>query len=331
MSLTVIKETNTNYLDHYEGSWTMHLTNKTLRFICQNIKRGVPDVINEKDINLISNEKKILVSLNIGLYNFYYTCVVLLLRAHKIVPDATVILDTSGIITELDTTYFKFLLKLLDDLNIKYEVLDTSDANNIYVNDFYILSRQEISHEDVEYFYNVLQKYIKNKDVKPFRKAYIARKYIHERVFPMMKPGLPFSDDNRILNEKELEEYLSSCGFEIVYPEDFETFIDQINYFNEVHTVISLTSSGITNSIFMKPGGTLIELVTPLVMALGDPFGKEQIHGHESIHHIYHAMTYNKRHNYVGIPNFDRDVSTIKNTVSLNKNILSFFTKESDE
>lgn len=331
MSMTILKETIDSHLDYFDGPWTMKLKEEYLRFLSPDTTPGIPDIIDEKDINLISDEKKILVSLNIGLYNFYYTCVVLLLRANRQAPDATMILDVSGIRSELNTTYYKFLFTLLDDLNIKYVVVDPLEANNLYVNNFYKLSHQEISNEDIEYFYKIIEKYIKNKDIKPFRKVYISRKYIAPRDFPMMKKGLMFSDDNRILNQKELEDYVTSCGFEIVYPEDFDNFIDQINYFYEAHTILSVTSSGITNCIFMQPGNTLIELITPLVMALGNPFGEEEIGGHESIHHIYHAVAYNKRHAYIGVPNFDRDVPTISNTVASNPYLSKIFSKEYNE
>lgn len=321
MSSTVIESTSKNVLGYYEGPWTIKFTSKTLRVASNDITFGEVKDLPEGTHKMISDNKKILVPLNIGLYNFYYHCVTLLLRANKVDPDATLILDTTGVLSELNTTYYKFLFKLLDDLKIKYEIFHPIDGDALYINNFYVLDQQQISYDDIDYLYNILQKYIVNKDVAPFRKIYISRKYIEERNYPNQKPGLKFNSDNRIVNEEKLEEYLSSCGFEIIRPEDFMNFVDQLNYFYEAKTIMSLTSSGMTNAIFMQPGGTMIEIITPLVLALGNPYGEEEIDALDVIHHLYQIMSYTKRHAYIGISNFDRDPETIKKTISNNEHL----------
>ena len=54
-------------------------------------------------------------------------------------------------------------------------------------------------------------------------------------------------------------------GFEIngSKPKFSENFIDQINFFNEVKTLISVSGSGLTNALFMQKNTNLIELITP--------------------------------------------------------------------
>lgn len=327
MSSTPIQSTQSNFIDYYDGPWTIKFISKSLRVNSNALSPGEVLDLPETTIKMISDDKKILVALNIGLYNFYYHCVTLLLRANRYAPEATMILDTSGVASELDTTYFKFLLKLLDDLKIKYELFDPSEGDALYINNFYILGNQYISYDDVDYVYKILQNYVVDKNVKPFRKIYISRGYIQPRNYPNQKPGLMFNSDNRIIDEERLEEYLSSCGFEIVRPEDFDDFTKQINYFYEAKTIMSLTSSGMTNAIFMQPGGTMIELITPLVLALGNPYGEEDIDAQDIIHHLYQIMSYTKRHAYVGIPNFDREPETIKKTIAENS-YLSMIIKE---
>ena len=319
MSSTVIQTTNENVITYHEGAWTMTFVNKTMRFSACNPTKGEMDLLPKGTKSMISANKKILVSLNIGLYNFYYDCLNLILRANKIAPDATIILDVTGISTDLEKPYFKFVLKLLDDLDINYELFDPSDLNAIYINDFYTLSQQQVSFEDVEYLYGIVQKYIHNTELKPFRNIYVSRKNVERRDYPKQKPGLMFNGDNRILDEDALEDYLVSLGFEVVYPEDFDDFVDQINYFYEAKTIISATSSGMTNAIFMQPGGTMIELMTPLVLALGNPYGEDDIDAQDILHHLYQIIAYNKRHTYIGIPNHGRESKTIKETIQDNE------------
>lgn len=322
MSMTTIDETNKKRLHYYDGNWTMNFMQPTLRFVSNDITKGKHEDLGPEDIILISKEKKILISLNIGLYNFYYHTVSLLLSAHKEDPEAIMVLDMSGVQSELDQSYYKFIFQLLDDLKINYILVDPRKANKMYINNFYIIVRQTIGPKDTTLLYETMKRYVKNKDVVPHKRVYISRKYIAPREFKNAKPGLNFNSDNRIIDEYLLEQDLVRLGFEPVYPEEFLDFTEQINFFYEVDTLISLTSSGISNICFMQPGGTIIELVTPLVMALGNPNGEESIDCNESIHHLYHAMAYNKGHMYIGVPNFDRQPETIIKTILSNKNIL---------
>ena len=117
----------------------------------------------------------------------------------------------------------------------------------------------------------------------------------------------------RILTDEKKKFFIDN-GVEVIYPEDIPDFADQINYFYETKTLISLTSSGIANSLFMKPGGTILEIVTPLLQAMGNPFDPNNpVDVREDIHHIYNAMAYNKNHYYLSIQNHDRQSQTIIN------------------
>lgn len=63
----------------------------------------------------------------------------------------------------------------------------------------------------------------------------------------------------KVLNEEELETLLVSCGFEIIQPDDW-TLAEQVNAFSECDTLIGIHGAGLTNCLFMPPGGTVIEL-----------------------------------------------------------------------
>lgn len=65
-----------------------------------------------------------------------------------------------------------------------------------------------------------------------------------------------------VANEVRLEELFTRYGFHILYPESLG-FTDQIRLSARTRIIAGLTGSGLANSLFMPPGGTLIQLLTP--------------------------------------------------------------------
>lgn len=140
-------------------------------------------------------------------------------------------------------------------------------------------------------------------DVKPWRKVYLSRGKA-----PDNSPGLRakladrvpryinFVDDIRIDDEKKLEEFLQQKGFEIVYPEDFTSFKDQITFMWETRVIASVTSAGLLNSLFMQDGQTMLEIQVPLVSV--GPGGSV----FQSLHNFYQPISYVLKHDYISIP-----------------------------
>jgi capsular polysaccharide biosynthesis protein len=63
----------------------------------------------------------------------------------------------------------------------------------------------------------------------------------------------------RVLNEKELEEKLKDYGFEAIKTDEW-SLTEQIAAFSECETLIGIHGAGLTNCLFMPPGGKVIEL-----------------------------------------------------------------------
>src|SRR5258706_7249041 len=63
----------------------------------------------------------------------------------------------------------------------------------------------------------------------------------------------------KVVNEAELTPLLADHGFQILYGEDF-TLREQIDIFAKCSTLMGIHGAGLTNCIFMKPGGNVIEL-----------------------------------------------------------------------
>jgi capsular polysaccharide biosynthesis protein len=78
-----------------------------------------------------------------------------------------------------------------------------------------------------------------------------------------------------------------------VYPESFETFSEQIKYFSECKVLAGISGSALSNCIFMKPGGTVIELLSVFDSE------KDMI----EIHHFYRIMATAMRHLYFSVSN----------------------------
>lgn len=328
MSISTIKQTDNKCLTYYEGDYTIEFTRPSLRFDDVRPVEGLSGDISEISPSFCSPEKKILVSLNIGMYNFYYTCVTAILLAHKEQPEAMFIFDSSGIQSESGQSHIVFLQVFLDDLGIKYIIEDISKFQKIYINNFYTISWHMRSKEELELLYQSITPYLKNAEVEPFRTVYISRGKVSDRTFPHIKPGASFSGDTRILDEEILEKFFIDNGVEVIHPQDIPDFADQINYFYETKTLISLTSSGIANALFMKPGGTIIEIVTPLLQAMGNPFDENNpVEVREDLHHIYNALSYNKNHYYLSIQNHDRRSQTIIDKI-LNHNSFLYLIRD---
>ena len=132
----------------------------------------------------------------------------------------------------------------------------------------------------------------------------------------------------RIDDEKAIEEYFSSLGFEIVRPEDFSSLDEQIEFLHGVRTLVSLTSSGITNSTFMQPGQTVIELVTPITIDFPDDDNAYYSKTVEELHHFYVFMSFRKKHKYIGISNEVKSAKALINNLESDELFKSFINRK---
>jgi hypothetical protein len=107
---------------------------------------------------------------------------------------------------------------------------------------------------------------------------------------------------NRHIYEEDSEKFFESIGFEVVNGESFGSLKDQIAFFDQVSVFAGYTGSGLTSSIFMQPGQTLIEIVCPIKFGTcAKDAGDEW-----EIHNFYKTYSILKNHTYVAVPNVDR-------------------------
>jgi hypothetical protein len=276
---------------------------KIKQYQYDNVKtKNLEDLSCEKHDFRSINEEKLLVYASPNFYHFFIDTMPHIAYFHKKFPDALIIIHALDIVTLKHWSLMQVLTDYLKANNIKHMILTKSYF--LAINNFYVVNCTDFSDIKMDLIYDIAKTYIEDINKKPTKKVYLSRKNVSQR----------------IQDEEILENFLKEIGFEIVFPEDFKDFKEQANFFNDVHTLISATSAGITNSIFMQPGGVVIELIVP--KPLVDP-----IPGMSSIHSDHFLlMCFNKKHKYFGIrtPRNSNDiVEYIKNDIS----ILDFIVK----
>ena len=173
-----------------------------------------------------------------------------------------------------DSSLAKFLFNYLDNINVNYEVITSAEFEEIEINKFYFL-QSGFSGFTTNVLYSKTKKLVSNKDTIPFRKVFVGRKdFLQQRI-----------DDS-----KEIEDFFIKQGFEVVYPEDFINFIDQINYFSECKVLAGISGSALSNLVFMKSGGVVIELSS--LFEISNPETPIEIHDFYRIASMYRGHLY---------------------------------------
>lgn len=188
--------------------------------------------------------------------------------------------------------------KFKDKIEISYVAINQANkAKNLFetyirVNNSTVIHQYDIGisldfiYESAKGFANL------SEDSVPNKKVFLSRKNdVHKDKSP-----------NRHIYEDDAEEFFKSIGFEVVNGESFASLKEQIAFFDQVSVFAGYTGSGLTSSIFMKPGQTLIEIVCPIKFGTcGQDGGNEW-----EIHNFYKTFSVLKNHTYIAIPNVDR-------------------------
>jgi hypothetical protein len=284
----------------------------------------------DQDRSFYSDTPKMLMRLPISFYHCIHDFLGTLLHIFEINKSTLFIIDTSlSDRTPSASKVSEFCFKLLDYHSINYEKVNLSSETTVNLNNFYIRTQRLLDHNASNLVMQYTMPFIDNKEVKPFRKVYVSRKYLNgykkKNYGSELSKRMTRNTYSRIDEEEKLEEFFISNGFEVVAPEDFNSFEEQLNYFYEVKTIAGITGGALTNIMFMQNGGTVIEIMTTLitpassVRVLDKDFNKPGFE--EGQHHLYHAISFRKDCNYTGIPNINTKAETVIDRI---KNSLPF-------
>jgi beta-phosphoglucomutase-like phosphatase (HAD superfamily) len=306
--------------DHYCDEY------KTNKHVSLDSSFFKPGVINGSNIlDLRSNHKIAVITVNFNFFHFIIEQVGQILSLLTLDPDIEeIIFDIpfmpNGMFKFID--YFKQAIDEIDlgKGNIKHQAINLSKYDGVVLNNFYVADATiEMHHPPV--VHNFFKNYVKDENIKPFRKVYLSRKRMQKREYlenSVSFENISVSHDNRIDDHDKIENLFFELGYEIVCSEDFKTFEDQINYFYEVETLIGLTGAGLSNMVFMQSGGTVIELFTPLLIVNGE---QELC---EEFHFFYHIIATAKNHRYISINNSERQTELIKDRIHTDTKFLEF-------
>lgn len=307
-------------------------------------KIAAPGSNSANTLDLKSDYYKILILPNGGMFHINADAIsqivsILLSTDFKIIVDlkrldADRYKDNNKNIYEYFCIVIKYLNKIFDN---RIVLFNSAEYDFYRINNFFIMSDQykaSMNHslKAFEYIKNAFDIYESSQEPR-YKKVYLSRKYIAKRGpygnnFPIN--NIDFTKhtiDDRMIDEDVLEKFFKDNGFEIAYPEEFGSIKDQIKYFSGVDVLVSTTSSGIGNCIFMPKNSTILELVTPFIVENQIGFGnqhyaKEKVL--ELLHNQYGQLTYILGHTYARIPNYTRRSDDIINYILNNKSIYKF-------
>jgi hypothetical protein len=298
------------------------------------VTRGYIEADNAKTIHFISPRKKFIKTIVASYYHAVADDLAEIVYAIDKYPNSEIIINVSDIRGGLhrpDWDFVGFFLRCLDDKKIKYTLVEFSKFDVIYMNNFTMLAFPFHSGARLDMLSDFFKKYVTNKKEKPHRKVYVSRGKMGQREDSKNAINFSYKNDNRIDSHEKIEKVFESLGFEIVYPEDFKTFQDQLDFFYSVKTLASLTSSGIVNALFMQPGGTIVEITTPLITqspVVNDTYLREHkidpndysldINTVQEIHMFYQNLAFFKDHLYLSIPNYFRDSEKVSQFIESN-------------
>jgi predicted ATPase len=301
---------------------------------------GFVESTGTKRVDLTSSRVKIIKTISSSVFHFFADDVCDILYALRLYPDAEVIIDVSMVSTMLDEpsrSFLGFFFDALEDQGIRHKLVDVSKFDIVYINNYIVAESAYRSSLSGTLIYEFFKKYVDNPKTEPYRNVYLTRSKVQKDVSKLSEQAsrLSFTTDDRVDSEDELNKKFLEMGFEVVAPEDFKDFHEQINYFYSVKTIASLTSSGLANALFMQPGGTVIEISTPLVVispmlsAEKTVIDIDSLDGSDptmaqELHMFYKLVAYLKDHTYLSINNPGRRAEDIKKYIDVNAKLAEF-------
>jgi hypothetical protein len=173
-----------------------------------------------------------------------------------------IFLILSSVFKDSSTTIDRFFLGLKRMYGVSYLLMGAGEyaARNILVaKSANLASSSGIFSNDVYLAFSDSD----SLELVPYRKVYVSRKAIDD---PSIKV-IDYKTRNinyRISDESVLEKFFADLGYEIVYAETM-TIEEKVRLFAETKVLASVTSAGLANSMLMKPGTSMIELLVPII------------------------------------------------------------------
>lgn len=316
---------NSRYIDWSEVSWTPTVEesyfsldidrNKLLIGTEQYIKDITSESYNLVASALLPSDSiKYILPLDPPLFHTIHDTMAIVLKIHKVDPTGTFVLFRHSDEIYPTPDIYEYFEEFLTYKDIKYVICNPTAradgrfsytstirvTNYIDISDYAEKNNIEMSLDDYLTLSDEIRKHVGVLNVEPYRKVYLSRSHI-ERAYADTRGNTSgregYDDDLRMYNQKLLEDFFSSRGYEIVIPDQkFLTFKEQVEYMASVKVLASITSSGLTNSLFMKDEQIVLEIVAELVHY------RSSKNYYQILTPYYNHDSFIKRHLHVGVP-----------------------------
>lgn len=266
-------------------------------------------------IDLISNNKKLIGFLPLPFFHYFADFVSLILTVNSQEPNCEIIIDETVMLEDMSNNinfkmpnFYSFVYQMMDDLGINYRILRDTGKSVVNINNFALMNGY--GHQHYAHASKKVLRYIENYIIKdhsePFRKVYLSRKSIDNRI------------KSRIQDENIVEDFFESHGFEIVSVDSFSTIEEQIRFFYQAKVVCGLTGSGLTNILFTRDDQMVIELVT----ILGTPSHLNDNATLWHFHNFYKMIAFGKNQTLINVPNYSQNAESLVELISKHLEVL---------
>lgn len=321
----------------YEGMYTIKNVNPATSddlfyfFPGENMVKGYLESSNAATINLINGKKKLVKSICYSFYHSVLDDMSEILYALEKYPDHDVVIDISEIYQALhapgaEWDFFNFFVQALKENGTNVSLVQLKNYDVVYLDNFKIVSFIYESGKKTNLVHEFFKQKVTNPEVKPTKNVFVSRGLMGPRA-PVIAEGLSFDTDSRMDDHKELEKYFAGLGYDIIHAEKFNSFQEQLDYFYSVKNMVSITGSGLTNAAFMQPGGSMFEIVTPLVVSVPPPDAPKDITNPffvQEIHNFYKNLAYYQDHTYACVQNPSRSVEEFKDKIEGNPKLKAY-------
>lgn len=324
-------------LPFFEGIYTIrNITPETsddlFYFHDNNMIPGYIFADSNNTISLVDDKNKIVISMVNSFYHSLLDNMSELIYAMTTYPNHKIIIDVSELGQNLGSekiyhNAFLYFIEVLKKRKIQYELVSLKKYDIVYINNFHIVRYLLESKQKANIVYEFFKPELSNPEEKQVKNVFISRSKTSGRDYSSMASGLGYSNDDRMDDHSSLDDYFKSLGYEVVCSEDFHSFQDGLDYFNQAKVIASITGSGLTYAAFMPPGQTMIEIFTPLVVPVGRPGKQKDItdpYYVQEIHNFYKNIAFFKNHYYFAVNNSERSFEQLKDTIESNHRIKTF-------
>lgn len=274
-----------------------------------------------EDLDLVSDEVKVLISVDGTFYHFFMDSLPEILKIHRDYPERLIVLYfTVKHYSKFHKDIADLLTLILEGEGVRHKkVFSTFNEgrhhdpvckinNYIIVEPYYAYDRNITTFVDLEYTTDLVVKYSREAlglTEKPtaWRKLYLSRGEDPGAAVGPVQEGYKFyKDDLRMNNPQELEEFFKSNGYEVVNPEqDFESIFHQVSYMSEAKVIASITSSALAAMIFMNPKQVVIEIQAEVVKVVRNSDDEEVVPS-QSVHPVYSMLAFMREHLVLTVP-----------------------------